>query len=100
MAKPSVSRDAFRGLFALYALRAHHDRKSKGEECLLALFRSAGDIPDELLQEWSDKADLLGSQSIGEALAPRTRQIANGSVRYDHASDFLHSILRDLARKH
>ena len=31
MGKPAVSRDAFRGLFAFYAARAHHDHDSKGD---------------------------------------------------------------------
>ncbi|WP_247439149.1 hypothetical protein [Bradyrhizobium sp. 44] len=38
MAKPAVSRDAFRGLLAFYAAKAHHDHKTKGEESLLRLF--------------------------------------------------------------
>jgi hypothetical protein len=32
-------------------------------------------------------------------LVPRTRQIADGSARYDHASDFLHALLRDIDQK-
>ncbi|MCK1594656.1 hypothetical protein [Bradyrhizobium sp. 164] len=99
MAKPAVSRDAFRGLFAFYAAKAHHDRKHDGEHCLLKLFGSTEDIPDRLLQQWSERAELLGPEIVGRILEPHTSQIANGSVRYDHASDFLHVLLRDLGRK-
>ena len=52
MGKPVVSREAFRGLFAFYAAKAHHDHKSAGEQCLLRLFGSVKDIPDRLLQQW------------------------------------------------
>ncbi|MCP1743875.1 hypothetical protein ABIF65_005546 [Bradyrhizobium japonicum] len=63
MGKPAVSRDAFRGLFAFYAAKAHHDHKPKGEHCLLKLFGSAEDIPDSLLLQWSDRVELLGSEN-------------------------------------
>jgi hypothetical protein len=99
MAKPAVTRDAFRGLFAFYAARAHHDHKHDGEHSLLKLFGSAEDIPDRLLEQWSDGAELLGSENVGRILEPRARQIANGIARYDHASDFLHALLRDLGQK-
>ncbi|MCK1302104.1 hypothetical protein IVB33_15815 [Bradyrhizobium sp. 24] len=99
MAKPAVSRDAFRGLFALYWAKAHHDHKAEAEDCLLTLFGSAEYIPDRLLQQWSEKADLLGPETVGSVVEPRARKIACGGARYDHASDFLHSLLRDLGRK-
>ncbi|RTE92862.1 MULTISPECIES: hypothetical protein [Bradyrhizobium] len=99
MAKPAVSRDAFRGLFAFYAAKAHHDHKHDGEHRLLKLFGSAEDIPDRLLEQWSEGAELLGSETAGRILEPRARQIANDGVHYDHASDFLHALLRDLGQK-
>lgn len=99
MAKPAVSRDAFRGLFAFYAAKAHHDHKAEGEEQLLKLFGSAEGIPDRLLQEWSETADLVGSETVGNLVWPRARELARGTARYDHASDFLHALLRDLGRK-
>lgn len=99
MAKPAVSRDAFRGLFAFYAAKAHHDHKTKGEESLLRLFGSAEYIPDRLLQQWSETADLVGPETVGSVVEPRARELASGGARYDHASDFLHALLRDLGRK-
>ena len=98
MAKPAVSRDAFRGLFALYAAKAHHDNKRDGEYRLLKLFGSSEDIPDSLLDLWSDRAEVLGPDTIGTILTPRTREVADGGATYDHASDFLHAVLRDLER--
>lgn len=83
MAKPAVSCDACRGLFAFYA----------------ALFESAEDIPDSLLRQWSERAEVLGSETVGSVMEPRARQLVNGNAYYDHASDFLHSLLRDLGRK-
>ncbi|MDI3567633.1 hypothetical protein [Bradyrhizobium sp. Arg816] len=99
MGKPAVSRDAFRGLFAFYAAKAHHDHKPEGEHCLLKLFGSAEDIPDSLLLQWSDRVELLGSETVGRLMEPRARQITDGNARYDHASDFLHALLRDLGQK-
>jgi hypothetical protein len=39
------------------------------------------------------------SRTVGRLMEPRARQIANGNARYDHASDFLHALLRDLGQK-
>ena len=99
MAKAAVSRSAFRGLFAFYAAKAHHDHNSEGEHRLLKLFGSANDIPDGLLQRWSDGVDLLSSETVGQILEPRAHQIAEGKAQYDHASDFLRTLLRDLGQK-
>ncbi|MBM7481746.1 MULTISPECIES: hypothetical protein [Bradyrhizobium] len=93
MAKPAVSRNAFRALFALYAKADH---KHNGDYCVLKLPGSAKGIPDRLLQQWSHQADLPGAEAIASTLEPRTREIVNGRKRYDHASDFLHVLLRDL----
>ncbi|MDH2405081.1 hypothetical protein QCM77_34970 [Bradyrhizobium sp. SSUT18] len=99
MAKPAVSRDSFRGLSAFYAAKAHHDQKREGEHCFLKLFGSAEDIPESLLQQWSDKVDLLGLETVGRTMEPRARQITDGNARDDHASDFLHTLLRDHGQK-
>ncbi|TFV78026.1 hypothetical protein E4K64_09400 [Bradyrhizobium frederickii] len=98
MGRPAVSRDAFRGLLAFYAAKAHHDHKSQGEHCL-RLFGSAEDVPDTLLLQWSDRTELVGSEAVGRLKDPLVRQITNGNAQYDHASDFLHTLLRDLGRK-
>ncbi len=82
MANPAVPSDAFRGLFAFYAAKAHHDHKAESEECLLKLFGSAEDIPDRLLQQWSERADLLGSETVGSVMEPRACEITGGA-RYD-----------------
>lgn len=99
MAMRTVSRDAFRGLFALHALKAHHDHKQDGADRLLKLFGSSNDISDSLLALWSGRADVLGTEAVGAVLSPRTRELADGQARYDHASDFLRSVLRDLDQK-
>jgi hypothetical protein len=98
MGKPVVCRDAFRGLFALYAAKAHHDCNGIAEDRLLRLFGSSEDIPDDLLECWSTRAGLVGPEAVGNALSPLAHQIADGSEQYDHASDFLHRLLRDLDR--
>ena len=93
MAKLAVSRNRFRGLFAVYAKADH---KHDGEYRVLKLFGSAEDIPDRLLQRWSHEADLPDAETIASTREPRTGDIVNGRKRYDHASDFLHVLLRDL----
>jgi hypothetical protein len=99
LGNPAVSRDAFRGLFAFYAAKAHHDHKPEGEHSLLKMFGSADDTPDTLLQQWSDRAELLGSETVGRLMDPHVLQGTNGNAQYDHASDFLHTLLRDLGQK-
>ncbi|WP_426614382.1 hypothetical protein [Bradyrhizobium sp. McL0616] len=98
MVKSVVSREAFRGLFALYAARAHHDQQHDGENRLLQLFVTTKDVPDYLLELWSDPTQLFGSETVGTVLGRQARQIADGSAHYDHASNFLHALLRDVGR--
>nr|CUT16762.1 hypothetical protein CDS [Bradyrhizobium sp.] len=65
----------------------------------MKLFGSAEDIPDSLLLQWSDRVELLGSETVGRLIEPRAGQITDGNARYDHAGDFLHALLRDLEQK-
>ncbi|MGY4627220.1 hypothetical protein [Bradyrhizobium sp. USDA 4486] len=88
MAKSSVSRDAFRGLFAFYAAKAHHDHNGAAEGRLLKLFGSSDDIPDGLLELWSSRAELIGSEAVGNLMSPLAHQILDGRAQYNHASDF------------
>ena len=98
MTKRAVSRNAFRGLFALYAAKAHHDCNGRAEDRLLRLFGSSEDIPDNLLEIWLLPTELIGSEAVGNKLSPLAHQMIDGSAKYDHASDFLHRLLRDLDR--
>ncbi|MCS3765076.1 hypothetical protein [Bradyrhizobium centrosematis] len=99
MGKPVVSHEAFRGLFAFYAAKAYHDHESAGEQCLLRLFGSVKDIPDRLLQQWSDRVELLDPETVGRIMEPQAHQVTSGNARYDHACDFLHAVLNDLGQK-
>jgi hypothetical protein len=98
MVKPVVTRDAFRGLFALFAARAHHDAKGEAEDQLLRLFKSTEDIPEHMLTLWSARTESLSSEAIGNTVSPVAHEIVDGSAHYDHASDFLRRLLRDLDR--
>ncbi|MBH5396341.1 hypothetical protein HZZ13_00710 [Bradyrhizobium sp. CNPSo 4010] len=98
MAKPSVSRDAFRGLFAFYAAKAHHDHNDVAESRLLNLFGSSEHIPDGLLELWSSRTELIGPEAVGNIVSPLAHQILDGGAQYNHASDFLHRLLRELDR--
>lgn len=97
MAKPAVSRDAIRGLFAFYAATVRHGHD--GEYRRLQLFASTKGTPDYLLELWSDRSQGLDPEIVGSVLVPRARQITDGSARYDHASDFLHALLKDIDQK-
>lgn len=97
MAKPAVSRDAFRGLFAFYIARVHHDHKPDGEYRLLKSFGSSDDVPEGLRDRWSDRVEAPGFETVGSIVSPRA-QIVDGHANYNHASDFLHTVLRDLER--
>jgi hypothetical protein len=98
MAKPSVSRDAFRGLFAFYAAKAHHDHNDVAEGRLLELFGSSQHIPDGLLELWSSRTELIDPEAVGNIMSPLAHQILDGGEQYNHASDFLHRLLRELDR--
>lgn len=98
MVKPLVSRDAFRGLFAFYAARAHRDLKGDAEDQLLRLFKSSEHIPEHLLTIWSARTETLSSETIGDTVSLLAHEIVDGSAHYDHASAFLRRLLRDLDR--
>src|SRR3569833_237003 len=99
MSKPNVSRDAFRGLFALYAAKAHHDHNNDGEDCLLKLYGSSEHISEDMLALWSDRAELLGVETVGSLLTTLAREDIAGTARYDHANDFLHRLLQEMGRR-
>lgn len=82
-----------------YAAKAHHDRKQEGEYSLSKLFRSSDDIPERLLELWSQRVNSLDPEIVGDVLCLRARAVADGRAEYDHASDFLHALLRELNSK-
>ncbi|UPJ60718.1 hypothetical protein [Bradyrhizobium sp. 192] len=94
-----MGKPVFRGSFAFYAAKAHHDHKTAGEQYLLRLFGSAKDVPDRLLRQWSDSVELLGPETVGRIMEPQAHQVTSGNVQYDHASDFLRAVLRDPGQK-
>ena len=99
MGKPAVSRDAFRGLLAFHAAKPHHSAKPRGGYLFVRLFGHAEDVPDALVLQWSDKSKVLASETVGQLMDPLVREIPNGNAQYDHASDFLHRLLRDFGQK-
>lgn len=96
MAQRSVSREDFRGLFALYACAAQLHKKHDGASRLLNLFDSSRDISDDLLHLWSERVQAVGAETVGSVLCPRARAVADGDANYDHASAFLHALLKAL----
>ncbi|WP_409190225.1 hypothetical protein [Bradyrhizobium sp. RDM4] len=97
MAKPAVARNAFRGLLAFYAAKAHDDKEPDGERSLLKRFGSSQDIPNNLLERWPDRIEVLGPEIVDDTIGQRSPH-SNGRARYDHASDFLHVLLREMDR--
>jgi hypothetical protein len=96
MAQRSVSREDFRGLFALYACAAQLHKKNAGASRLLNLFESSRDITDDLLHLWSERVEAVSAETVGNVLCPRARAVADGKANYDHASAFLHAMLKAL----
>jgi hypothetical protein len=96
MAQRSVSREDFRGLFALYACAAQLHKKHDGASRLLNLFESSRDITDDLLHLWSERVEAVSAETVGSVLCPRARAVADGEANYDHASAFLHAMLKAL----
>lgn len=96
MARRAVSRDEFRGLFALFAFAAQHHQKHDGASRLLHLFTSSQNIPDDLLDRWAERAEAIGPEAVGNELSLRAHAVADGNTSYDHASAFLHALLKAL----
>ena len=96
MARRAVSRDDFRGLFALFAFAAQHNENHKGASRLLHLFMSSRQIPDDLLDLWSERAEAVGFEAVGDQLCRCAHAVADGNSTYDHASAFLHALLKAL----
>ncbi|MHB0791136.1 hypothetical protein [Bradyrhizobium sp. 5.13L] len=99
MTRVVFSREAFRELFAFYAAKAHHDQKHEGEHSLIKLFKSSEDIPEGLLDLWSERVSRVNSETVDNVVCPYARSIVEGRADYDHASDFLHALLKELNRK-
>lgn len=96
MAQCAVSRDDFRSLFALYTFVAKRNRNHDAAHRLLTLFTSSRNIPDDLLMEWSERVEASDPQAVGSVLCPHARAVAEGNAHYDHASAFLHTVLKAL----
>ena len=88
MGKSSVSRDAFRSLFAVCDADANPGHDRDYEIRLLKLFQASGSL-----------LHLRGSEPAGSILLPSAHKDVHGGAPYDHASDFLHRLLRDLDQK-
>ncbi len=99
MAQRAVSREHFRGLFALYACAAQHGENCEGAIRLLRLFASSESISDDLLDRWVERADAVGSGAVGYELGLRAHAVADGHSNYDHASAFLHALLKALDQR-
>ncbi|WFU46055.1 hypothetical protein QA640_45680 (plasmid) [Bradyrhizobium sp. CB82] len=96
MARRAVSRDDFRSFFAFHAFAAELNKNHDGASRLLKLFTSSRDICDDLLDLWSERAEALGPETVGGVLNPRVHAVADGDINYDHASAFLHALLKTL----
>jgi len=96
MAPRLVSREDFRGLFALYAFAAQLNNNHAGASRLLKLFASSPNISDSLLDRWSERVEALNPEIVGSVLGPCAHAVADGNVNYDHASAFLHALLKTL----
>ncbi len=96
MARRAVSRDNFKGLFALFALAAQHNENYAGASRLIDLFASSRNIPDDLLDLWSERAEVVGAEAVGEQLCRQAHAVADGNSNYDHASAFLHALVKVL----
>ena len=86
MAQRSVSREDFRGLFALYACAAQLHKKHAGASRLLNLFESSRDISDDLLHLWSERVEAVSAETVGSVLCPRARAVSATPTSSDDPS--------------
>lgn len=92
----AVSRDDFRSLFALYAFAARHNKQHDRASRLLKLSTSSGTGSDHVPDQWSERIEAPGPELVGSMLGPRARAVADEDANYDHASAFLHTLLKAL----
>lgn len=92
----AVSRDDFLCLFALYAFAARHHKQHDRASRPLKLFASSRTSSDDLLDQWSERAEASGPEVVGSVLSPRARAVTDDDANYDHASALLHAFLKAL----
>ena len=91
MGKPPVSRAALHALIALRETKAHD--QNIDDEVVLKFPGPSAHLADDQLHQW------LRSATAGTIFLPPAHEIAEGGAPYDHASDFLHRLLRKMDRK-
>lgn len=92
----AVSRDDFRSLFALYAFADRHNKQHDRASRLPKLLTSSRTTSDDPLDRWPERVEAPGPETVGGALGPRARAVADDDANYDHASAFLHALLKAL----
>ncbi|UPK33917.1 hypothetical protein IVB18_37980 [Bradyrhizobium sp. 186] len=92
----AVSRDDSRSLFALFVFAARHDKQHDRASRLLKLFTSGRTTSDDLLDQWPERVEAPEPEIDGSVIGPRARAVADDDANYDHASAFLHALLKAL----
>jgi hypothetical protein len=92
----AASRDDFRSLFTLDAFAARHNKQHDRASRLLKLFAPGRTTSDDVLDQWSARVEATGPEIVGSVLGPRARAVADDDANYDHASAFLHALLKAL----
>ena len=95
----AISRDDLRSLFALYPCagppRKQYDRASR----LLKRLTPGRSTTNDLLDHWSERVAAPGPEIGGSVLSPCARGVADDNANHDHASAFLHALLKQLEQR-
>ncbi|WP_130218834.1 hypothetical protein [Bradyrhizobium genosp. SA-3] len=93
----AISRDDFRNLFALYACADRHNKQHDRASRLRKQLTST--TTGDLLDQFSERIEAPGPEIIGRVLTPCARAMADNAANHDHASAFLHALLKELDQR-
>ncbi|NYG48073.1 hypothetical protein GGD67_005556 [Bradyrhizobium sp. IAR9] len=86
-------------MFALYACAGRPGKQHDRAPRLLKLLTSGRDTSDDLLDHWSERIEAAGPEIVGSVLSPYARGVADDNANHDHASAFLHALLKELEQR-
>ncbi|WP_439405756.1 hypothetical protein ACNJX9_31020 [Bradyrhizobium sp. DASA03076] len=98
MAQRATFRADFRDFIALYLLAVDHNENHYDASRLHKLFVPTRSTCEDLLDPASDPAGVYDPISGGRAFGP-SGQAVDRAAKYDHASAFLHAVLKGVGPK-
>lgn len=90
----AISREDFQRLFALHAFTDRPNQQHDHVSRLAKLFALGQTTSDDLLNQGPERLEAPGPEIASNMLGLRARAVADNDAKYDHASAFLHALLK------